>query len=113
MKRAAKKATGIAARIDDKLRALVRTAIVEHVRLPVFAANEHDGLASDQRLVVIPRIGDLAFMADVNPGVAENPVHLEVEYILVGVDSLVDLILFDEGSDILQINCHWALPVSG
>ncbi|KAG1318756.1 hypothetical protein G6F63_015070 [Rhizopus arrhizus] len=67
--RAAEELAGVAAGIARHHRALVRAAVVQHAHALVAVADHHHGLVAHGGGDVVARIGHLAVVADVDPGV--------------------------------------------
>ena len=88
---AAEELAGIAAGVDGDARALVRTAVIEDVHHPVGVAHHQHRLLADRGAVVVAGIGHLAVMADIDPGVGEQVLHLQVEDLLVDINVAMDL----------------------
>ena len=82
---------GVAAGVDGDARALVRAAIVEDVDLAVGVANHEHRLLADGGAEIVARVRHLAIVSDIDPGVGEQVLHLQVEDFLVDIDIAVDL----------------------
>src|SRR5690606_31906606 len=72
--------------------ASVCAAVVQHAHLAVPAARDDQRVAADPAGYVVARFGDLAFMRDVDPTLAEDAAHLHLEGLLRGVDRSVHLV---------------------
>ena len=90
MVRTAEEFAGVAAGIDGDARALMRAAVVEHTHDAVAVADHKHRLPADRRAVVIAGIGNLAVVADIDPGIGEQVLHFEIEHLPVDVDVAVD-----------------------
>ena len=64
-------------------------------------AHQHHGLAADEGAEIIAGIFHLAFMADIDPGDAENALQLELEDRRIGVNLPVHAAGLDERRQIL------------
>ena len=64
--------------------------IEQYMDIPVFGARNDNRILPDLCRLVIARVFDFADMADIDPGLLENPQHFLVENSLVGVDARVD-----------------------
>jgi hypothetical protein len=78
----------------------VRSAILEHIDLAVAMAGHDDRLASDLRGVVIARLWDLAFVSHVDPGSAEEAIHLQLVYVRIDIYSAVNAFRLDQATEL-------------
>ena len=82
---------GIALIVAADLHALMPTGVQEHVdRLLPVPAQEHRFLPHTRHKVV-PGFGNLAFMADEQPGAREDPLHLLLVDVFIDEDFTADL----------------------
>ena len=80
------------------LRAPVPAAVHQHVDVPAVHVPDHDdGSQPDGRGEIISGGPDLAFMADVNPGLPPDPLHFQLEDLFPDVDVPVHACRVDEG----------------
>ena len=63
-----------------------------------------DWFPAHARREEVARVGDLALVADHEPGAAEDPIHLEVEQGGIGVDRPVDAVRLDQTLDGLPVH---------
>src|SRR6185312_6147582 len=75
----------VAAGLGGDARALVRAAVVQDLHRVVGVAHHQDGLETDRRTEIVARIRYLAVVADIDPGVGEEVLHLELEHFLVDI----------------------------
>ena len=75
--------------------------IVNDTNGAVGVAHQHDRLAADEGAEIVAGIFHLAFVADIDPGDAENPLQLELEDRRIGVDLPVHAAGLDERRQIL------------
>ncbi len=104
----ARVATGLA----RHLHTFVRAAVVEHADAVIGMAHHDDRFSTDRRGVEVAFIGHLAGMANVDPGIDEQLLHLQFKQLLVDVQILVDLGLayqFADGLGIITILFHHVL----
>jgi len=80
------------------------TAVDEHADRPVGVPCHDHRLASHSRREEGAGLGDLALVADQEPGAAEDAIHLEVEQGGIGVDRPVDAVRLDQGLDGLNVH---------
>ncbi|MNS44366.1 hypothetical protein D3C72_768080 [compost metagenome] len=104
--RAAEKFADTAVTVGHQFGALVRAAVVQHADLLVGAAHHDHVLIANARGVIVAGVLHLAYMADVDPGVAVDTLHFQLEQGRVGVDALVNAVLADQGSDLLVGRYH-------
>ncbi len=79
----AAKLFGVAASLAHHHRPLVAATIVQNMNGGALAAaNHHHGMLADSRRYVVAGIGNLGFMPHINPGHAEDSLHLQLENIL-------------------------------
>jgi hypothetical protein len=76
--------------------------IVNDTDHAVSVAHQHDRLPPDEGAEIVAWIFNLAFVADINPRVPENPFHLEVEDGRIGVDLPVHATRLNVGRQILH-----------
>lgn len=84
-------ALGAAARLAADHGATVRTGIDEAAQDAVGAAADDHGLASDDGGQIVVRIGNLAVVADIDPGAFPNVPELLLEDVRIGIERAVDL----------------------
>ncbi len=60
--------------------------IVDDADRALGVAHQHDRLAADEAAEIVAGFFHLAFVADINPGDAENALHFELENGRIGVD---------------------------
>ena len=60
--------------------------IVDDADFALGVAHQHDRLAADKAAEIVAGIFHLAFVADIDPGDAEDALHLELEDGRIGVD---------------------------
>ena len=112
--RAAKELSGVAAGLPGDARAFVRAAVVQNLHGVVGVAHHQDRLGADCGAEIVARIRDLAVVADINPGVGEQVLHLEVKHLLVDVDVAMDLGFPDQvadGFDVAAVSIHRHLRI--
>ena len=102
--RTAEELAGIAAGLGGDARALVRAAIVENLHRVVGVAHHQDRLRADGGAEIVAGICHLAVMADIDPGIGEDMLHLELEHLLVDVDVAMDLGLADQPFDRFEVS---------
>ena len=100
---AAEEAADIAAGLAGEPRALVRAAVVQDLYAVRGVAHHDDGLRADRGGVVVAELGHLAVVADIDPGVGEEMLHLQLEQLLVEIEVAMDLGLAHQGGDGLSI----------
>ncbi len=93
----------IAAGFSGDLHALVRAAVEENLHLAVGMAHHDDGLRTDGRRIEIALVRHLAVVADIDPGVGEEMLHLELEQFLVDEDVAMDFRLAHEFADLVGV----------
>src|SRR5690606_21386813 len=89
--RAAKELAGVAAGVVDHHDALVGTAVVQHAHRVVVVPHHDHGLVAHRGGEVVARIGHLAGVADIDPGVGEQVLHLELEDFFADEEIFMDL----------------------
>ena len=89
-------------RLPHKLHAAVRAAVVEHADLAVHAAHHDHRLAADLHGDVVAGLFDLRLVAAIDPGLLPDVLHLPIEYLLIGVDGLMDAVGFDQSFESLH-----------
>ena len=99
MIRATEEAAGVAAGFRGDAGALVGTAVVQDMDRMVFVADHQHGLGADGGAEIVARVRDLRVMADIDPGVGEQPLHLQGEDFGVGVDVAVHFGVPDQGAE--------------
>ena len=70
---------GIALFVGNDESASMRALIMNDVQASVRPANQHNRLPSQLSTQIIAGVFDLAFVADINPGLAEYALDLEIE----------------------------------
>src|SRR4051794_2794040 len=81
-------------------RTLVRTAILEHMDLAVGMASHDDRLSPYLRGAVVARLWYLAVMPHVDPGPAEDAIHLQFVYVGIDVHSAVNAFRLNQMAEI-------------
>ncbi len=99
--RAAEELSGIAAAVGHQLRTPMRAAVVQHIDRLVRRAHHDHVLIADARRMKVAPIGHLAVMADVNPRMPVNPLHLQLEDFRVGIDRFVYAVVAYQRGDLL------------
>src|SRR5262249_8721955 len=61
-------------------------AVKQHKNFSTRVSRQYNGLASEGHGLVVPRVCHLALMADKDPRVVEDPLHLQLKYVRVDVD---------------------------
>ena len=113
VERAAQELARVAVRERDQLRALVGAAIEQHVDRAVGVADHEHRLPPDQRLVIVAGVRHLARVPDIDPGAAEDALHLEVEDGGVGVDRPMHPVRLHQLRHVVRVRArHRAPPVS-
>src|SRR5262249_27917809 len=82
-------------------RAAVSAAVDEGAGRAVGVARHDHGLAGHPRGEEVARIRDLALVPEQQPRPAEQPLHLELEHLRIGVDRAVDAIGLDQSGDVV------------
>src|ERR1051325_11252158 len=80
----------VAAGLPTESGAAMRTAVGEHVDLPVAVADQDHRLAAEPARHPIAGLGDLRFVADEGPAAREDARHLVVEGLRIHVETPVD-----------------------
>src|SRR5579871_1137937 len=101
---------GIAAFRRDHERAAMSALIVDDANALVLIADQHDRLASDPGREIVARIFHLAFVPDVDPGRAENPFKLQLEYRRVRIDAPMHAARLHEARELLRRELRHAAP---
>ena len=101
--RAAEELAGVAAGLGGDAGALVRAAVVQHPHRVVAVPDHQDRRGADGRAEIVALVGHLAVVADIDPGVGEQVLHLELEHLLVDIDVAMDLGLADQVADGLGV----------
>ncbi len=70
---------GVALVVGDHERAAMGALIMNDADLAVGVAHQHDGLAADEAAEIVAGILHLAFVADIDPGGAENALQFQFE----------------------------------
>ena len=96
---AALKETDMALLLQADRVAAMRAAIVQHRDVSGIVAGDDDRVAADAAHDVVAGFGDLAGVADEDPGAAEQPVHFEVEDGGVGIDAAMHPVGLDQAAD--------------
>src|SRR6185437_662332 len=99
----------VAVAVADDLGAAVTAAIVEDMHGAVAVPAHHHGLAADRRRQIIARLRHLAVVTDIDPGAAEDALHLELEDPRIDIDVAVDAIRLDELADRRSVIRHFYL----
>ena len=86
--------------------AAMAAAVEQHMDAAVAMPRHHHRLPPEFGGKKIARIGDLAGMADEQPGPAENPLHLQFEDIRIGIDAPVDASRLDQFCDRSGVPIH-------
>ncbi|MPM82893.1 hypothetical protein SDC9_129955 [bioreactor metagenome] len=96
---AAEKLARAAAAIGRHLHSLVRAAVVQHLDALVGVAHHDHWLVSHGGREIVPRLGHLAGVADVDPGVGEQLLHLQRKDLGMDVAVLVHFGVAHQGAD--------------
>src|SRR5260370_1408978 len=95
----------------------VRTAIVEDLNAILRVADHDDRLRADRRGVVVADLRHLALVADIDPGIGEEMLHLELEKLLIEIEIAMDFGLTHERGDGLPVAAiladHAPFPLTG
>jgi len=91
--------SGIAAGFRGDACAFVRTAVVEDLHRVVAVTHHEHRLRADRGAEIIAGIGDLAVVADIDPGIGEQVLHLELEHFVVDIDVAVDFGVPDQAAN--------------
>src|SRR5581483_2020602 len=86
MIRASDAATAVSPRPIEKLGRPMTTSIMESANFAVLASQDDDGLTEKLERVVVPRLGNIALMADDLPRLAEDHLLFELEELRVVID---------------------------
>tara|TARA_E500000331_G_C16932279_1_gene572512 strand:- start:423 stop:671 length:249 start_codon:yes stop_codon:yes gene_type:complete len=78
----------------------VRATVIEYVDIAVFSSAQNHPLLADPSGPIVPCIGDLALMTDVNPGFVENVLEFFFENLFIRVTRFVDPVWFNQRSQI-------------
>ena len=78
----------------------VPAPVHQHADLVVAAAHHDDWRLADGAGLVITGLADLAFMADVDPRLAENPFDLKIENCLIGIDARMHAFFLHQRRDV-------------
>ena len=82
---AANEPLGVALALVHDLGAAMGAAIEQHVHVVVVMPRHDNGLAAELGRYVVARFGDLAGVADVQPGASKDALHFEFEDIRIGI----------------------------
>ena len=96
----------MAAALVGDFGAAVGAAVEQHVDAAVAVPRHDHRLPPEFGGEIIARIGDLAGMADEQPGPPENPLHLQFEDIRIGIDAAVDASGLDQFCDRSGVPIH-------
>jgi hypothetical protein len=88
---AAKEFAGIALSINDNLGAFVWATVEQHMDIIGFVAHLDNRLIANLRREIVALVRGLAFVADKNPSVGEDVLHLKRVDILINVNVAVNL----------------------
>ncbi len=103
MIRTTEKLASIALTINGDFRALVRTAIVQHLDLTIGMAHLYHWLITNLSRIVIALFRGLAFVANKHPGIGKQVPHFQVIDRMAGIDIPMHLIALNHGFNIF---CH-------
>ena len=111
---AADEPLGVALAFVHHLGAAMGAAIEQHVDAVVVMPRHDDGLAAEFGRDVVARVGDLAGVADVQPGAPEDALHFEFEDIRIGIDPPVNPARLDQFCYLVRMSiAHRKLRNSG
>ena len=74
----------------------MHAAIHEHVDVAVVVASHDRGLSSNRHGFVVAGCADLVLMADKNPIVFEDALHLQIENLLLEINLAMDSGILDQ-----------------
>ena len=107
---------GIALVVGDDERAAMGALIVDDADFAVGVAHQNHRLLADEGGKIIARIFHLAFMADIDPGGAENALELEFENGGIAIDAAMNARWLHQRSETFRGEClrrwHRQLPMS-
>ena len=89
---------GMALVIGDDQRAAMSALIVDDADLAFGVAHQHHRLLADEGGEIVARLLHLAFMADIDPGGAEDALHFEIENGGIGIDAAMNARRLHQGS---------------
>ncbi|MFZ3226999.1 MAG: hypothetical protein WA230_15985 [Xanthobacteraceae bacterium] len=81
---------GIARVVRDDERATVSALIVDDPDFTLSIAHQYDRFGADKGSEIVARLFHLAFVADIDPGNAKNPLELKLENGWIGINLPVD-----------------------
>ena len=93
----------MAVALVDHLGAAMGAAVEQHLHRTITMAHHDDRLAAEIGGDEVAGIGRLAFVADEQPGAAENARHFQVEQVRVGVNAPVHAARLDELGDLVGV----------
>ena len=96
---AAKALAGIALLHVANDGAAMAAAVVQHAHLAIGMAHADDRLAPNESGEEVPRLRDLAIVADIDPGPLEDALHLQLEHLGVDEDPPVYPVVQNEITD--------------
>src|SRR5262249_24085420 len=94
----------VALALVHHLGAAMAAAVEQHVHLAVAVTHHDHGLAAELGGDVIAGRGNLARMPDIEPGAAEDALHLELEDRGIGIDVAVHAAGLDQLRDVIGVS---------
>ena len=103
---------GVALPVDDDFRALMRATVQQHMDVAGGMTHLNDRLGADMGAEIIALVRGLAFVADKDPSIGEEMLHLLLEHLRVGVDIAVHLMWLHESGQCRRavVTSHEFLP---
>ena len=95
---AAEELAGVAAGFGGDAGTFVRAAIVQHMHRAVVVPRHQHRLRADRGGEVVAGVRHLGVVADIDPGVGEQALHLQREDVGISVDVAVDLGIAHQGA---------------
>src|SRR5580698_4960689 len=89
----------------------MRAAVEQNTDVAIHTAHHDHRLAADLHGDVIACLFDLRLVSAVDPGLLPDVLHLPIEYLLIGVDGLVDTIGFDQSFERLHALSPYGLTL--
>ena len=86
--------------------AAVAAAVVDDVDLAVGVPRQHNRMLADAGGDEVAGLRHQAFVADIDPGPAEDLVHLQVEHFGIEIERAVNPVAMDQRADGLRIEPH-------
>jgi len=103
----------MAAALIDDLGAAMGAAVEQDVNGSVAVTGQHHRLAPELGGEIVAGIGNLARVADEQPGAPENPLHLQLEHVGVRIDAPVDAARLDEIGNRFRISVQHGMLILG